>query len=175
MAPLLRYESKKCPGRGWGKGGFMRYVGADFCRRNSVTRQNYYADHDKVLRDTIHAGVNGLGLLHSAPPKWAGIVHRVGRSLRQGDIVQEAVYRHPRKWKPSWYHIDEAGLASRYGVPPETFRAWPDFPKPISDFGRFVPPAGEWWSLSVLSAWERRHSRPLPIPMVAAAITHDGI
>src|SRR5262245_26375906 len=41
--------------------------------------------------------------------------------------------------------------------------------------GRFAPPAGHWWSLSVLSAWERRHSRPLPVPMVAAAIAHDRI
>jgi RNA polymerase sporulation-specific sigma factor len=85
------------------------------------------------------------------------------------------VYGHPKEWKPSPYHIDEAGLASRYGVPPETFRAWPDFPPPISDFGRFVPPAGDWWSLSVLSEWERRHARPLPISMVAAAIAHDRI
>lgn len=119
--------------------------------------------------------MNGLGILHSAPPKWAGIVHGVGRNMRQGDSVQAAVYRHTRKWKPSWYHIEKAGLASRYGVPPATFQAWPDFPKPISDFGRFVPPAREWWSLSVLSAWERRHSRSLPIPMVAAAIAHDRI
>jgi RNA polymerase sporulation-specific sigma factor len=119
--------------------------------------------------------VAGLGILLSAPPKWAGIVHGVGRSIRQGDSVQAAVYRHPRKWKPSWYHIDEAGLARRYGVPPETFRAWPDFPEPISDFGRFVPPGREWWSLSVLSAWERRHSRSLPISMVAAAIAHERI
>jgi RNA polymerase sigma factor (sigma-70 family) len=153
----------------------MRYVGADFCPRDSVARRNYYAEHDKVLCDTIYAGVNGLGFLHSAPLKWAGVVHGVGRSLRDGDNVQEAVYGHPRKWKPSWYHIDEAGLASRYGVPPETFRAWRDFPKPISDFGRFVPPAGEWWSLSVLSAWERLHSHPLPIPTAAVAIAHDGI
>jgi RNA polymerase sigma-E/F/G factor len=71
--------------------------------------------------------------------------------------------------------LDEAGLASRYGMPPETFRAWLDFPEPISDFGRFVPPATEWWSLSILSAWERRHSRSLPIPMVAAAIAHERI
>jgi hypothetical protein len=89
--------------------------------------------------------------------------------------IQAAVYRHPKRWEPSAHHIDEAGLALRYGVPPETFRAWPDFPPSISDFGRFAPPAGEWWSLSVLSAWERFHSRPLPIPMVAAAIAHDTI
>jgi RNA polymerase sporulation-specific sigma factor len=151
----------------------MRYVDTDSYRRNSVARRNYYADHDKRLRDTIYAGVNGLGIFHSAPPKWAGTVHGVGRAIHQGDSVQAVVYRHRRKWKPSWYHIDEAGLASRYGVPPKTFRAWPDFPPPISDFGRFDPPAGEWWSLSVLSAWEGRHSRPLPIPVVAAAIAHD--
>src|SRR6516225_839667 len=153
----------------------MRYIDADSCRRNSVARRNYYDDHDKRLHDTIYAGVNGLGILLTAPPKWAGIVHGVGRSMRQGDSVQAAVYRHPRKWKPFWYHIDEAGLTRRYGVPPETFRAWPNFPEPISDFGRLVPPAREWWSLSVLSAWERRHSRSLPISMVAAAIAHERI
>ena len=153
----------------------MRYIDADSCRRNSVAQRNYYADHDKRLHDTIYAGVAGLGILLSAPPKWAGIVHGVGRSIRQGDSVQAAVYRHPRKWKPSWYHIDEAGLARRYGMPPETFRARPGFPPPISDFGRFVSPTREWWSLSVLSAWERRHSRSLPISMVAAAIAHERI
>jgi RNA polymerase sporulation-specific sigma factor len=157
----------------------MRYIDADSCRRNSVARRNYYADHDKRLRDTINAGVAGLGILLSAAPKWAGIVHglgdRVGHIIRTRDSVEEAVYGHPKEWKPSPYHIDEVGLASRYGVPPETFRAWPDFPKPISDFGRFVPPGREWWSLSVLSAWERRHSRSLPISMVAAAIAHERI
>jgi len=60
-------------------------------------------------------------------------------------------------------------------MPPETFRARPGFPPPISDFGRLVPPAREWWSLSVLSAWERRHSRSLPISMVTAAIAHERI
>ena len=104
-----------------------------------------------------------------------GVGDRVGHLARSRDSVEEAVYRHPRRGKPSAYHIDEAGLARRYGVPPKTFRAWDDFPPPISDFGRLAPPAGEWWSLSVLSAWERRHSRPLPIPMVAAAIAHDRI
>jgi RNA polymerase sporulation-specific sigma factor len=153
----------------------MKYVDADTCRRNSVARRNYYADHDERLRNTIYAGVNGLGILQSAPLKWAGIVHGVGRSTRQGDSVQAAVYRHPRKWKPSWHHIDEAGLSRRYGVPPETFRPWPDFPPPISDFGGFAPPAGKWWSLSVLSLWERCHSRSLPISMVVAAIAHDRI
>jgi RNA polymerase sigma factor (sigma-70 family) len=157
----------------------MTYIDADFGRRNSVGRRKYYADNDKRLRDTIYAGVNGLGTLSSAQPKLAGIVHgvgdRVGHLARNRDSVQAAVYRHPKRWEPSAYHIDEAGLARRYGVPPETFRAWADFPPPISDFGRFAPPAGKWWSLSVLSAWERRHSRPLPIPMVAAAIAHDRI
>jgi RNA polymerase sporulation-specific sigma factor len=157
----------------------MRYVDADSCRRKSVAQRNYYADHDKRLRDTIYSGLNGLGILRGALPKWAGIVHgvgdRVGHIIRERDAVQGAVYGHPKEWKPSPYHIDEAGLASRYGVPLETFRARADFPSPISDFGRFVAPARKWWSLSVLSAWERRHSRSLPIPMVAAAIAHDRI
>jgi hypothetical protein len=143
----------------------MRYVDADSSRRNSVARRNYHAAHDKRLRDTICAGVNGLGILHSAPPRWAGIVHgvghRVGHIIRERDTVLKAVYGHQRRWKPSAYHINEATLARRYGAPPETFRAWPDFPPPISDFGRFVPPAGKWWSLSVLSAWE---GRSLPFP-----------
>ena len=125
----------------------MRYIDADSCRRNSVARRNYYADHDKRLRDTINAGVEGLGILRSAVPKWAGIVHGlgdyVGHIIRTRDSVEEAVYGHSRGWKPSAHHIDEARLASRYGVPPEIFRARPDFPKPISDFGRFVPPASQ--------------------------------
>src|SRR6516225_9275894 len=123
----------------------MRYVDADSCRRNSVARRNYYANHDKRLLDTIYAGVKGLGNLRSAVPKWAGIVHglgdRVGHIIRTRDSVEEAVYGHSRGWKPSAHHIDEAGLARRYGVPPETFRAWPDFPPPIFDFGRFAPPS----------------------------------
>src|SRR6516225_1228193 len=109
----------------------MRYIDADSCRRNSVARRNYYTDHDKRLRDSINAGVEGLGILRSAVPKWAGIVHgfgdRVGHIIRTRDSVEEAVYGHPKEWKPSPYHIDEVGLASRYGVPLETFRAWPDF------------------------------------------------
>ena len=125
----------------------MRYVDADSCRRNSVARRNYYADHDKRLLDTIYAGVNGLGVLQSAALKWAGIVHglgdRVGHIIRTRDSVEEAVYRYSRGWKPSAHHIDEAGLARRYGVPPEIFRARPGFPPPISDFGRFVPPASQ--------------------------------
>jgi len=157
----------------------MRYIDADSCRRNSVARRNYYADHDKRLRDTINAGMEGFGILRSAVPKWAGIVHglgdRVGHIRRARDSVEEAVYGHSRAWKPSAYHIDVVGLAQRYGVGPDVFRQWHDFPPPISDFGRLAPPTGAWWSLSVLSAWERRHSRSLPISMVAAAIAHQRI
>jgi len=133
----------------------MTYVDADSGRRNSVGRRNYYADHDKRLRDTIYAGVNGLGTLRSAQPKWAGMVHgvgdRVGHLARSRDSVEEAVYRHPRRGKPSAYHIDKAGLARRYGVPPKTFRAWDDFPPPISDFGsgmgRFPAADLRFWPL----------------------------
>ena len=157
----------------------MKYVDADSRRRNSVARRSYHADHDKRLRDTINAGVEGLGILRSVVPKWAGIVHglgdRVGHIICTRDSVEEAVYGHSRGWKPSAHHIDEAGLARRYGVPPKTFRAWPDFPKAISDFGRFAPPATAWWSLPVLSAWERRYSRSLPISTFEAAIAHDRI
>src|SRR5262249_5426254 len=133
----------------------MSYVDADSGRRNSVGPRNYYADHDKRLRDTIYAGVDGLGTLRSAQPKWAGIVHRVadrvGHLARNRGSVNAAMYRHPRGWEPFANPIDEAGLERRYGVRSETFRAWVDFPPPISDFGRFAPPAGHWWSLSVLS------------------------
>jgi RNA polymerase sporulation-specific sigma factor len=157
----------------------MKYVDADSCRRNSVARRNYYTDHDKRLHDTIYAGVNGLGILLSAPLKWAGIVEglgdQIGHIQRERERVQSKIYRHPQTWKPSAYHIDIVRLAQRYGVGPDVFRQWHNFPPPISDFGRFVPPGREWWSLSVLSAWERRHSRSLPISMVAAAIAHERI
>ena len=66
----------------------MRYIDADSCRRNSAAQRNYYADHGKRLHDTIYAGVNGLGILLSAPPKWAGIVHGVGRNIRQGAVFK---------------------------------------------------------------------------------------
>jgi RNA polymerase sporulation-specific sigma factor len=72
------------------------------------------------------------------------------------------VYCEPRRWRPSSYHINEAGLATRYGVPLSSLARWREavgFPESLSDFGGYDAPDRPWWHKSVLAAWEHGRAR----------------
>jgi RNA polymerase primary sigma factor len=73
--------------------------------------------------------------------------------------AESRVYRKPKRWRPSQFHINEATLAKRYDVKPSLLSRLRDFPLPISDFGAYPTPIGKWWHLSVLAVWERSHYR----------------
>jgi RNA polymerase sporulation-specific sigma factor len=76
--------------------------------------------------------------------------------------IEGVVYCEPRRWRPSSYHINEAGLATRYGVPLSSLARWREavsFPESLTDFGGYDAPDRPWWHKSVLAAWERGRTR----------------
>ena len=85
-----------------------------------------------------------------------------GHSWRIKKNIEGMVYCEPRRWRPSSYHINEAGLATRYGLPLSSFARWREavgFPESLSDFGGYDAPDRPWWHKSVLAAWERGRAR----------------
>jgi hypothetical protein len=104
---------------------------------------------------------------------------RQGHSWRIKKNIEERVYCEPRRWRPSSYHINEAGLATRYGLALSSLARWREavgFPESLSDFGGYDAPDRPWWHKSVLAAWERGRARKSNRAIGAEiGISHDTI